>query len=129
MDESIVPVLGPIIAMFFFALLVACGALIVGKLFGPAKYEKAKYDTYECGIEAQGSAHNRISVKYYLVAILFLLFDLEAAILIPVAIAWPQLKTVGFVSLGLTGFFLLYFVLSIWFEFRMKALEWERGYE
>jgi len=120
-------VLIPIIAMFGFGLLVGLGALFIGPLLGPQDLTGVKVETYECGIVPTGSARDRISVKYYLVAILFLLFDLEAAFLIPVAIAWPEMTQLGLVALGFTGFFLIFFVLSIWYELKIKALEWERS--
>jgi NADH:ubiquinone oxidoreductase subunit 3 (subunit A) len=55
-----------------------------------------------------------------------LLFDLEAAFLIPVAIAWKQLVVVGPIVLGLLGFFMFFFVLGLWYELKVKAIEWER---
>jgi NADH-quinone oxidoreductase subunit A len=61
-----------------------------------------------------------------LVAILFLLFDLEAAFLLPVALSWNELVQVGPIILGLIGFFMAFFVLGLWYEFKVKALEWER---
>ena len=82
--------------------------------------------TYECGITPTGEARDRLSVKYYLVAILFLLFDLEAAFLIPIALAWPQLRSVGIAGLLATLFFMAFFVLSIWYEFREGAIQWEQ---
>ena len=83
--------------------------------------------TYECGISPTGEARDHMSVKYYLVAILFLLFDLEAAFLLPVALAWPQLKVVGVAGLIATLFFLGFLVLSIWYEFRVGAIDWEKS--
>lgn len=116
----------PLVAMFLFACLVAGGATFAGRFLGPRKLEGPKILTYECGMDPVGDAqHRKISVKYYLVAILFLLFDLEAAFLLPVALAWPELKSVGVISLYLIGFFLFFFVLSIFYEFKVKALEWE----
>ena len=54
------------------------------------------------------------------------LFDLEAAFLLPVALAWNELTRAGVVILGLMGFFMFFFVLGLWYEFKVKALEWER---
>jgi NADH-quinone oxidoreductase subunit A len=116
----------PILAMLGFACVVAGGALFIANFLGPRKLTGVKVETYECGIPVTGNARDRISVKYYLVAILFLLFDLEAAFLIPVAIAWKKLVTVGPIILGLMGFFMFFFVLGLWYEFKVKAIEWER---
>lgn len=116
----------PILAMLGFALIVAGGGLFVGRFLGPSKLEGVKVMPYECGIIPTGTSRDRISVKYYLVAILFLLFDLEAAFLLPVALAWEDLSSVGFITLGLMGFFMFFFILGLWYEFKVKALEWER---
>ena len=116
----------PILAMLGFATLVAAGALFVGRFLGPSSLVGVKVQPYECGIIPTGQARDRVSVKYYLVAILFLLFDLEAAFLLPVALAWNDLVKVGFIVLGLMGFFLFFFILGLWYEFKVKALEWER---
>ncbi len=116
----------PILAMLGFGSLVAGGALFVALYLGPSKLVGVKIQPYECGIPVTGNARDRVSVKYYLVAILFLLFDLEAAFLLPVALAWKELITVGPIVLGLMGFFLFFFILGLWYEFKVKALEWER---
>jgi len=119
-------ILLPIIFMFLFSSVVAAGGLFVARFLGPSNLTGVKVEPYECGIKVRGQARDRISVKYYLVAILFLLFDLEAAFLFPVALAWKELSQVGPVILGFIGFFLFFFVLGLWYEFKVKALEWER---
>ncbi len=121
-----VEVLIPLMAMTGFALLVVGGAFFVGRFLGPRRLYGTKIEPYECGIKAIGQARDRISVKYYLVAILFLLFDLEVAFLLPIALSWTDFARVGPVALGLVGFFFFFFLLSLWYEFRVKALDWER---
>lgn len=116
----------PILAMLGFSLVVAGGALFLGRFLGPRKLEGVKILPYECGVPAIGDARERISVKYYLVAILFLLFDLEAAFLLPVGLVWKDWMGAGLVALAAVGFFLFFFLLGLWYEFRVKALEWER---
>lgn len=115
-----------ILAMFAFASVVVGGAFFAGRFLGPRRLYGPKIMTYECGITPTGEARDRLSVKYYLVAILFLLFDLEAAFLLPVALAWPKIRAIGFLGLGVTMFFLIFFVLSIWYEFKAGAIEWEQ---
>lgn len=112
--------------MFALASVVVGGAMFAGRFLGPRKLYGPKITTYECGITPTGEARDRLSVKYYLVAILFLLFDLEAAFLLPIALAWPELKLVGIAGLVATLFFLIFLVLSIWYEFKVGALEWEK---
>lgn len=119
-------ILLPILFMFIFSSLVAGGALFVSRYLGPHNLTGVKIEPYECGIKARGQARDRISVKYYLVAILFLLFDLEAAFLFPVALGWKELSQVGPIILGFIGFFIFFFLLGLWYEFKVKALEWER---
>ncbi len=116
----------PILAMLGFSLVVAGGALLLGRFLGPRKLEGVKILPYECGVPAIGDARDRISVKYYLVAILFLLFDLEAAFLLPVGLVWKDWLGAGIIALASAGFFLFFFLLGLWYEFRVKALEWER---
>lgn len=112
--------------MLAFASVVALAMLGISYFLGPSRLYGPKVETYECGMPPSGNARDRISIKYYLVAILFLLFDLEAAFLIPVAIAWKDLVTVGPIILGLMGFFMFFFVLGLWYELKVKAIEWER---
>jgi len=116
----------PILVMLGFACVVGAGALLLGRVLGPRRYDQVKYETYECGIKPLEDANRKISVKYYLVAILFLLFDLEVAFLLPVALAWNDLKGVGPIVLVLMGFFFVFFLVGLWYEFRVRALEWER---
>jgi NADH-quinone oxidoreductase subunit A len=119
-------ILLPILAMLGFAGIVAGGAALLGRYLGPRRLEGVKIQPYECGVKPTGQARDRISVKYYLVAILFLLFDLESAFLLPVALGWEDLRKIGPIILGLMGFFMFFFILGLWYEFKVKALEWER---
>jgi len=118
--------IAPILVILGFATVVACAMLVIAYFFGPSRLYGLKIETYECGMPPSGNARDRISIKYYLVAILFLLFDLEAAFLIPVALAWKELVFVGPIVLGLLGFFMFFFVLGLWYEIKVKAIEWER---
>jgi NADH-quinone oxidoreductase subunit A len=126
METTIIPPIIPILTMLGFACVVAGGALFLGRFLGPRSLVGVKVEPYECGIPVTGSARDRVSVKYYLVAILFLLFDLEAAFLLPVALAWDKLSAQGAMVLVLMAFFFFFFLLGLWYEFKVKALEWER---
>lgn len=117
----------PIVAILLVAMLVAGAMLALSVFLGPKKYVKTKMMPYECGMDPVGSASEKISVKYYLVAILFLLFDLETAFLLPMALSWePLSKHAGLWALGVFGFFMFFFVLSLWYDYKSKALEWEK---
>src|SRR4051812_28418335 len=111
-----VELLIPVLAMLALAMLVAGGALFVGRFLGPSHLVGVKVATYECGIAPTGTSRDRVSVKYYLVAILFLLFDLEAAFLLPVALAWDELSALGVVVLCSMAFFMFFFILGLWYE-------------
>ncbi|NCN41917.1 NADH-quinone oxidoreductase subunit A [bacterium] len=115
----------PILTMFIIASVIAGGGLFLAVFLGPRKNLAAKLEPYECGMPITGTARDRISIKYYLVAILFLLFDLEAAFLIPAALAWDTLVEVGPAILFVMGFFMFFFVLGLWYELKVKAIEWE----
>jgi NADH-quinone oxidoreductase subunit A len=120
-----VETISPILVMLGFSMVVVGGAFFAGRFLGPRRLYGPKVQPYECGMPPTGSARDRISVKYYLVAILFLLFDLEAAFLLPVALTWGDLARVGPIALGIVGFFLVFFLLGLWYEYQVKALDWE----
>ena len=115
-----------IFVMFGVGAFIAAAMLFLSSFLGPSKYRREKSMVYECGVDPVGSAHDRISVKYYLVSILFLLFDLEAAFLLPMALSWRSMSALGVLALACLGFFLFFFILGIWYDFKSKALEWER---
>ena len=104
----------PVLVQVHLAALVA--AMLVGLAFAVGKRlkNKVKSTPYECGMEPVGTAKERISVKFYLVAMLFILFDIEAIFLYPWAVVYRELKLFGFVemvvfiALILAGFFYIY---------------------
>jgi len=112
----------PVALMFFVALAVVGAILIVTHLLGPKRKSKIKEATFECGIEVQGNARIPFSIKYFLVAILFVLFDVEVIFMYPWAVNFKALGLIGFlemltfVSLLLVGF---YYIL------KKGALKWE----
>ena len=99
-----------ILLMIGLGALFAVGSVILGVLLGPSKPSPEKSAPYECGMPPVGDARERQSVKFYLVAMIFLLFDIEVAFLYPWAIAFRQLGVVGywqivaFFALLLTGY-------------------------
>ena len=111
----------PIVIMI--GLGVGFGAAMVGlsQLLGPRKPTPEKMAPYECGMPAVGDARERQSVKFYLVAMVFLLFDIEAAVLFPWAVALEDLGMMGFVQV-LTFFALL--VTGYVYVWRKGAFDW-----
>lgn len=112
----------PIVLMFLVALGFVVFAMVATHLLGPKRKTKIKLDSFECGIEAQGNARLPFSIKYFLVAILFVLFDVEVIFMYPWAVNFKELGMLGviemfsFIALLLIGF---YYMLA------KKALKWE----
>jgi len=112
----------PILIFMVIGLLVGGGALVAGFVLGERRPDIAKDSPYECGFEAFESARLKFDVRYYLVAILFIIFDLEIAFLFPWAVALEGLGLVGFMAMVL---FLAILVVGFVYEWKKGALEWE----
>jgi NADH-quinone oxidoreductase subunit A len=95
---------------------------VAAKAFGYYKPDPAKNSPYECGFEAFEDARMKFDVRYYLVAILFILFDLEIAFLFPWAVALKEIGAVGFWSMMI---FLAILVVGFVYEWKKGALDWE----
>jgi NADH-quinone oxidoreductase subunit A len=116
----------PILMILVLACLFGVGTLVASSLIGPRRPNRAKYQAYECGIEPTGEANVRITVKYYIVALLFLLFDMETVLIIAWAIAFRDPTYAGFqvYAFFVMVFFLLILVVGFLYEWRKGALEW-----
>ena len=112
----------PVLIFLFIALLVGVVPLLLGAALGPSKPDSEKLSPYECGFEAFEDARMKFDVRYYLVAILFILFDLEIAFLFPWAVVFDQIGLVGFVAMLI---FLGILVIGFIYEWKKGALEWE----
>lgn len=112
----------PILMQLLLVVVFVAGIIIISGKLGPKRSSEIKDQNFECGIESVGNARIPFSVKYFLVAILFVLFDVEVIFLYPWAINFKELgmegmvKMVIFMSLLLIGFFYI---------IKKKALEWE----
>ncbi|MDR0229725.1 MAG: NADH-quinone oxidoreductase subunit A [Flavobacteriaceae bacterium] len=100
---------------------VALTIWVSGKL-GPKKSSKIKDSTWECGLESLGSARIPFNVKYFLVAILFVLFDVEVIFLYPWAVNFQEFGWDGLMKMGI---FLFIILLGLLYEFKKKGLEWD----
>jgi NADH-quinone oxidoreductase subunit A len=109
----------------FFILVAGFGVvtLIASYVLGVKRPNPIKLGPYECGMNPIGTARERFSVKFYLVAMLFLLFDIEAVFLFPWAVVYRELKLVGFVEMLL---FILAILAGYVYVWKKGALEWER---
>jgi NADH-quinone oxidoreductase subunit A len=110
--------------LLFILIGVAFGfvPLLAGKLVGPSRPDPEKLSPYECGFEAFEDARMKFDVRYYLVAILFILFDLEIAFLFPWAIVLEEIGMFGFVAMMI---FLGILVVGFIYEWKKGALDWE----
>jgi NADH-quinone oxidoreductase subunit A len=112
----------PVLLFIVFGLGLGCLLLAVGNAVAPRRPDPQKLSPYECGFEAFEDARMKFDVRYYLVAILFILFDLEIAFLFPWAVVLPDIGFFGFASMMI---FLLILVIGFIYEWKKGALEWE----
>jgi len=110
------------ILLMLVGLAVGVAPQVLGFLLGPRRPDQAKNSPYECGFEAFEDARMKFDVRYYLVAILFILFDLEIAFLFPWAVALKDIGMAGFTAMML---FLGILVVGFVYEWNKGALEWE----
>ena len=112
----------PVLLMLVLAVAIAIGMVALSQALGPKQYDKVKFDVYECGVDPFSSSTIRVSIKFYLVAILFLLFDLESAFLYPWAILFRSLGMFGFIEMIVFLGILLAGLIYVW---KKGALEWQ----
>lgn len=110
--------------LLFLAVAAGMGIVLVvlGLLVGPRRPSSEKYSPYECGFEAFEDARMQFDVRYYLLAILFIIFDLEIAFLFPWAVVFQHIGIVALIEMGL---FLLLLVIGFAYVWKKGALEWE----
>ena len=112
----------PILVLVVIAVLFGLGSVIMSSLIGQKKPSQVKLAPYECGCEPVGSARERFSVKFYLIAMLFILFDIEAVFLYPWAVLFKRLGMFGLVEMGVFIAILFVGYVYVW---KKGALEWE----
>ena len=114
----------PILALAAIAAGFAVFSVAAGALSGPKRYNRAKLDAYECGIEPtpHAAGGGRFPVKYYLVAMLFIIFDIESVFLIPYAVAFDALGTFALIEMAL---FIGTVFVAYAYVWRRGGLEWD----
>ncbi|MDD3883544.1 MAG: NADH-quinone oxidoreductase subunit A [Gallionella sp.] len=112
----------PVLLFIGVGIVMGVLPLLLGRILGPYRPDNQKLSPYECGFEAFEDARMKFDVRFYLVAILFILFDLEIAFLFPWAIVLKEIGTFGFVSMMI---FLAILVVGFIYEWMKGALEWE----
>jgi len=111
-----------IIIFLFIALGLSVGFIVLNFLFSPKNPDPEKLSAYECGFEAFGDSRMEFDVRFYLVAILFIIFDLEIAFLFPWAISLGNIGPLGFWSMMI---FLLILTIGFIYEWKKGALDWD----
>ncbi len=112
----------PILLFIIVGLLVGVVPMLMGWMLGPSRPNSQKNSPYECGFEAFEDSRMKFDVRYYLVAILFIIFDLEIAFLFPWAVALQEIGMFGFLSMML---FLGILIIGFIYEWNRGAMEWE----
>ncbi|NIQ95816.1 MAG: NAD(P)H-quinone oxidoreductase subunit 3 [Desulfuromonadales bacterium] len=112
----------PILVLIVIAVGFAVGTVLLSRLIGQNKPGAVKLAPYECGMPPVGSARDRFSVKFYLIAMLFIVFDIEAVFLYPWAVLFKRLGLFGFIEMGVFIVILLVGYIYVW---KKGALEWE----
>jgi len=112
----------PVLLFILVGISVGVMPQVISYILGPNRPDPAKNSPYECGFEAFGDARMKFDVRYYLVAILFILFDLETALLFPWAVALKEVGAAGFWAVMI---FLGILVVGFVYEWKKGALDWE----
>jgi len=112
----------PLAVLFIIAIGVAFIAILLGYLFGPRRPTQRKSEPYESGMRPIGPGTRRMSVRFYLIAVLFILFDIEVVFFLPWAIVFRQLGVFGLVEMLI---FILILLVGYVYAWKKGALEWE----
>ena len=122
-SRTAAPIYGyiPIIIFFLIALALPVVLLTLSRLIHRRVYGREKLMPYECGIDPIGDAHERVSVRFYIIAILFLVFDVEVVFLFPWAIIYDKLAFFGLIEMLV---FVGILVVGYYYAWRKGALEW-----
>ncbi|NOZ54459.1 MAG: NADH-quinone oxidoreductase subunit A [Gammaproteobacteria bacterium] len=112
----------PILVFIVLGILFGIAPILAGYMMGPSKPDSVKLSPYECGFEAFEDARMKFDVRFYLVAILFIIFDLEIAFLFPWAVVLDEIGMFGLVAMAV---FLGILVIGFIYEWKKGALEWE----
>jgi NADH-quinone oxidoreductase subunit A len=114
----------PVLVQGLLAIVIAAALIIISYVFGKRVHNKIKDTPYESGITPTGDARGRFSVKFYLVAMLFILFDIEAIFLYPWAVVYRELKMFGFIEMLVFVVLILSGFFYIW---KKGALDWSHA--
>lgn len=113
----------PIIILLVLAIVVSAGIFVITNILGPRNPSAVKLSVYECGVKPEGNARAPFKNRFYLIAVLFLLFDVEAAFFLPWALVYRDSLRHGGALLGAMIAYLFFLVLGLIYIFRKNALE------
>jgi len=122
MDSTHLIEYAPIAIMFSLAFGFVAVTMAATHYFGPKRNTKTKLEVFECGIEAKGNARAPFNIKYFLVAILFVLFDVEVIFMYPWAVNFRDLGTTGFIEMTV---FVVLLLVGFFYLRKKGALHWE----
>ncbi|HPT27164.1 MAG TPA: NADH-quinone oxidoreductase subunit A [Bryobacteraceae bacterium] len=121
MPTTVIDSYFPLLVQVNLALVVAAALVALGVLLGKRLKNKVKAEAYECGITPVGTARERFSVKFYLVAMLFILFDIEAIFLYPWAVVFRELKMFAFIEMAI---FIALVLCGLFYVYKKGVLNW-----
>ncbi len=114
---------GKVFIFLLIAIIFVAVAIAVSRLIRPSRPTFEKLTTYECGENPEGSPWIKFNIRFYVVALIFLIFDVEVVLLIPWALVYKQFGWGGFLA---GGFFLILLAIGMAYEWRKGDLEWDR---
>ncbi len=112
----------PILYMILLAVGFGAGTVFLSHILGPKRPFRIKKETYECGLPSEGAQYAQTPIKFYVTALLFLVFDLECVFLYPWAVYYRRMGMFGFIEMM---FFLLILLVCYVYVWKKGALEWE----
>jgi NADH-quinone oxidoreductase subunit A len=112
----------PVFVFLLIAVGMAVMVVVLSTILSRRKISAQKLMPYECGVDPIGTARRRFSVKFFVIAMLFILFDIEAVFLYPWAIIYKELRWFGFIEMGV---FVAVLLLGLFYVWRRGALEWD----
>ncbi len=116
----------PVFLVIGFAVVFAVGTVFASEIFGPKRPSKSKQSTYESGMKPVGSTHERISVKYYLVAMFFIIFDLEVIFVYPWAVEFKKMFSETGISVFISMLiFLVVLELGYLYAYKKGGFKWD----
>ena len=116
----------PVFCVLGFAIVFAIAVIVSSKLIGPQRPDAVKNSTYESGMKPIGTTHERVSVKYYLVAMLFIIFDIEVIFVYPWAVQFKSLyRTQGISAFWAMFVFLVVFEIGFLYVYKKGGFKWD----